>query len=217
LSERTKMVYICNPNNPTSNAFQLGDILNIVENCNCMAVVDECYYEYNGETVADKVWEYQNLIVLRSFSKAFGLAGAKACYLVGHEDTVRCYQRVLSGFENNRFGVFGALAALGDVAYYKGVWEQVKAERDNAVGELRNIGLKVWDSKAAHIFLDVSSTGKTSTEIRDLFLERYKILIRDIGETFPELKDRYVSFAVSTPVINALLLGGFKDVVDQKI
>ena len=217
IDEKTKIVFICNPNNPISNAFPREEILRIVENCNCVAVVDECYYEYCGETVADKIWEFQNLLVLRSFSKAFGLAGAKASYLVGDEEIINCYRRILSGFESSRFGVFGALAALGDLKHYEAVWSQVKTERDSLIRDLRDLGLRVWDSRAAYVFLDVSSTGRTSAEIRDLFLNKYKILIRDVGVTFPDLKDKYVSFAVGTPVINALLVEGFKDVINKKI
>jgi len=217
IDEKTKIVFICNPNNPTSNAFPREEILRIVENCKCIAVVDECYYEYCGETVADSTSLYPNMLVLRSFSKAFGLAGAKASYLIGDEEIINCYKRILSGFELTRFGVFGSLVALNDLEYYKELWKQVKDERQSLIANLRALGLRVFNSRAAYVFLDVLETGKRSAEIKDLFLRNYKILVRDVGVTFPDLGDKYVSFAVGTPVVNALLVEGFEDAIIKKI
>jgi histidinol-phosphate aminotransferase len=210
---KTKMVFLCNPNNPTSTKYPREDLLKIVENARAIVVVDECYFEYCRETLADVIDDYPNLIISRSFSKAFGLAGAKCAYLLGCEEIIDAFNRIMSGFEFNRFGVYAARAALDDLNYYKKVWDKIRYERDSLVEGLRRLGLKVWDSSSSFVFLDISATNKSSTEIRDLFLEKHKILVRDVSATFTDLDKRYVSFAVGTSGVNKKILGGFKDVL----
>lgn len=212
--KKTKLLFLCNPNNPTSTKYPRDDLLEVIENARAVVVVDECYYEYCRETLADTIDDYQNLIVFRSFSKAFGLAGAKCAYLLGCEGAIDAFKRIMSGFEFNRFGVYAALAALDDLGYYKRVWEQVRYERDSLIKGLRKLGLRAWDSSSSFVFLDVSATNRSSTQIRDLFLERHKILVRDVSATFTNLDHKYVSFAVGTPDVNKKILEGFKDVLD---
>jgi len=208
--EKTKIVFLCNPNNPTSSKYSRDDILKVVENAKAVVIVDECYYEYCKETVADVVNEYKNLYVARSFSKGFGLAGAKMAYYVGSDEACDTYMRTMSGFEFNRFGVFGAMAALGDLGYYKDIWKKVNEEKARMADEFTKLGMKVWDSATSFLFMDVSATGKTSTEIKDMFLDDYRILVRDVNGTFPELDKKYVSFGTGKPEINDMLIEGFK-------
>jgi len=213
VDRKTKIVFICNPNNPTSTKYPRDDILKIVENAKAMVFVDECYYEYCGETVADVIDEYKNLVVPRSFSKAFGLAGARTAYFLGSPEFVDAYTRILSGFEYNRFGVCAAIASLDDLGFYEDIWARIKGERDLLVADLRKMGLKVWDSAAGMIFLDCSATGKSSTEVRDYFMDKHRILIRDVSATFTEMEPKYISFAIGTPEINQKLRAGFKELM----
>jgi histidinol-phosphate aminotransferase len=217
IDEKTKIVFICNPNNPTSTSYPREEILKVVENSKCVTVVDECYFEYSRKTVSDTIDEYDNLVVMRSFSKAFGLAGARCAYLIADSELISAYNRILNGFEYNRFGVFGALESLRNLEYYERLWAQIRTERDATISGLRKLGYKVWDSDSEFIFLDVSASGMSSTQLRDYFLEKHRILIRDVPSTFKELEPKYVSFAVGLPEINTRLLEGFKDVITKEV
>jgi histidinol-phosphate aminotransferase len=215
INSKTKFVFICNPNNPTSTKTSRDDILKVVENAkNQIVVVDECYYEYCGESMADAVNDYDNLYVARSFSKGFGLAGTRMAYFISNKDACDAYSRILNGFEFNRFGVFGAMAALDDVGYYEKMWETIKNEKAMMRAELEKLGIKVWDSSTSFLFMDISSLGKTSTEVKDYFLENYKILIRDVPATFSELDNKYVSFAMPKPEIVEKLLKGMRELAE---
>lgn len=210
--EKTKLVFLCSPNNPTSIRIPQDDILKVVENVDGIVVVDECYYEYCGETVAEFVNEYDNLYVMRSFSKGFGLAGTRMAYIISSKEGCDAYNRILSGFEFNRFGVFGAIASLDDLSYYKTVWSKIAAEKERMTSEFEGMGIRVWPSDTSFLFMDISATGMNSTEVRDMFLDKYKILIRDVPATFPELDKKYISFGVAKPDINDKLIEGLKDV-----
>jgi len=211
IDSKTKMVFVCSPNNPTSLKMERGDILKIVENAKkSIVVVDECYYEYCGETVADVINEYENLFVARSFSKGFGLAGGRMAYIMASKENCEVFGKVLNGFELNRFGVFGAIASLDDLGYYKGIWKTVAEEKRKLRAEFEKLGIKVWDSSTSFLFMDTSSLGKNSTEIRDFFLEEYKILIRDVPATFTDLSKKYNSFAMPKPEVAKKLVEGMK-------
>ncbi|MBA7582064.1 Histidinol-phosphate aminotransferase [subsurface metagenome] len=75
--DKASLVWICNPNNPTGTRIPREKIMNILQRAKGMVVVDECNYEYLGETVVDLIGKYENLIISRSFSKNFGLAGLR--------------------------------------------------------------------------------------------------------------------------------------------
>lgn len=85
-SEQPKIIYICNPNNPTGNLMPIEDILEVVRYCSkSIVIVDEAYAEFCDTTVIPYVKEYQNLLVLRTFSKAYGLAGIRCGYSISSE------------------------------------------------------------------------------------------------------------------------------------
>jgi len=215
IDRKTKFVFVCNPNNPTSTKTPRDDILKVVENAkDQIVVVDECYYEYCGETVADVINEYKNLYVARSFSKGFGLAGARMAYLVSNKDACDAYSRVMNGFEFNRFGVFAGIASMDDLPYYQALWKRIKQEKGEIRKELEKLGIKVWDSCTSFLFMDVSGLGKTSTEVKDYFIKEYKILIRDVPATFTELEKKYISFAMPKPAIKDKLVEGMKKLAE---
>jgi histidinol-phosphate aminotransferase len=211
MDSKTRMVFVCSPNNPTSLKMPRDDILKVVENAkDRIVVVDECYYEYCGESVADVVNEYENLYVARSFSKGFGLAGGRMSYFISSKDNCEVFGRVLNGFELNRFGVYGGIAALDDLSYYQGIWRRIAEEKAEMRAEFEKLGIKVWDSATSFLFMDISALDKTSTEVRDYFLEKYKVLIRDVPATFTEMDNKYISFAMPKPEVAAKLVEGMK-------
>jgi len=211
IDERTRIAFLCNPNNPTGLKMEREDIMKVVENANCVVLVDECYHEYCDETVADQVNDYENLYVLRSFSKGFGLAGAKMCYMIGCADAIDVYNRIMSGFEYNRYGTYAAIAALDSLDDYKAIWATVAEEKKKIASELTAAGYKVWPSSSSFNFLDVSVTGMTGTEVRDALRDTYSVLTRDVNATFDELDNKYISFATAKADMNDYLINALKE------
>jgi len=87
--EKASLVWICNPNNPTGTRITRKRIIDILQRVKGMVVVDECNYEYLGETVADLIGKYKNLIISRSFSKNFGLAGLRLGFAISNPQSSR--------------------------------------------------------------------------------------------------------------------------------
>jgi histidinol-phosphate aminotransferase len=91
---RTKVIYLCNPNNPTGNFSPVADVERIAKESGAAVVVDEAYFEMCGKTAIDLTDRYENIIVCRSMSKAFSMAGVRVGYLVAKEETVAQLSKV---------------------------------------------------------------------------------------------------------------------------
>ncbi|MCK4820855.1 histidinol-phosphate aminotransferase family protein, partial [bacterium] len=108
-----KVIFLCNPNNPTGSSISRGDILRVLKEPACV-VVDEAYAEFSRESVIDLVKKYENLVVLRTFSKAYGLAGLRVGYGVACRDLAEKILKVKNPFNVNSLAQKSALAALSD-------------------------------------------------------------------------------------------------------
>lgn len=125
---RIKVVIICNPNNPTGTLFPRESILDIVKNTNALVVVDEAYYEFSGETLLDEINNYPNLLIMRTFSKAFGMAALRLGYVIGNTDLINCLNKVRQPFNVNTFSQLAGITALKYQVQYKAQIEIIKNE-----------------------------------------------------------------------------------------
>jgi len=107
-----QVIIICNPNNPTGSIFQRNEILKIIQESSGLVVVDEAYFEFTGQTLADVINEYPNLLILRTFSKAFGLAALRVGYVLGNKDLIAALNKVRQPFNVNSFSQRAATVAL---------------------------------------------------------------------------------------------------------
>lgn len=118
-------VYICNPNNPTGNVHSIDYIEHLLhEYPDTLFLVDEAYYEFSGITVKDLVLKYDNLLVSRTMSKAFGLANFRIGYLMASKDNVQFINKIRNPKNISSIAQVAACAALKDVEY---MWNYVKA------------------------------------------------------------------------------------------
>lgn len=110
---QAKIVYLCNPNNPTGYLFPRHDIIRVLEETDGLVVLDEAYIEFKeGESQVDLVDKYPNLLVLRTLSKAFGLAGIRCGYCMGPRDLIDTMYKVKSPYNLNILTQQAAIIAL---------------------------------------------------------------------------------------------------------
>ena len=100
-NENCKLAILCNPNNPTGNLLDENKILEILEKSNQLVLIDETYFEFSGETFADKIHTYPNLVIVRSFSKSFSAAGLRFGYIISHPDNIKELEKVMTIFHLN--------------------------------------------------------------------------------------------------------------------
>ena len=146
-----KLTIICNPNNPTGTIISRDDVLKIVKSTDEIVIVDEAYMEFSNESVIDQIENYDNLIVVRTFSKAFSMAGIRTGYLVANKELVKTIEKVRAPYNLNSISALLATKALKQKEKMIEYANQVKVERDKMYQELKNMGIKAY--KSGDIFL----------------------------------------------------------------
>jgi len=174
--------FLTSPNAPTGVGFPNADIERALESFRGLLVVDEAYAPFAKENAVPLLARYPNLVVVRTLSKAYALAGIRVGYALAHPDVIEVLDRVRDSYNVSRLSQAAALAALGDQAYYDGVVAKVKATRDRCVNAFLNRGWKTYDSQANFIFTEPkNSRGETGLEVAKSaysFLYSRKVLVR---------------------------------------
>ncbi len=140
----TRLVFLANPNNPTGTWFATDALDRLLHSLprNVLVVVDEAYSEYVTDpvlqTAVSLLPRHPNLIVTRTFSKAYGLAGLRVGYALAHRDCIAVMERVRESFNVNSIGLAAATAALADQGHVNSVRERNLEEREKLAGALRD-------------------------------------------------------------------------------
>lgn len=151
-----KGIIICNPNAPTGTALGRLDLLKIVEtNPDKIVIVDEAYGEFASASVANRINDYPNLLVVKTFSKAYALAGARCGYALGNKaliDGLKLVKNSMNSYTVNALTEAIVIAALSDKKYYAGVIDKINAQREETADALRELGFEVLPSSSNFIF-----------------------------------------------------------------
>jgi|TARA_B100000315_G_scaffold259303_1_gene314828 histidinol-phosphate aminotransferase len=211
INQRTKMIFLCSPNNPTGGCVALKNVLKLLEQ-KVLVILDEAYIEYANQSNVNLINEYENLIVLRTFSKAFGLAGLRVGYGVANKKTIKYLVKVKPPFNVNILAQKGAIGALKDSDHLKKTIRSVHDGRDFLTKELRKIrGLKVYPSHANFLLINVKGTNMASSDIAENLLKR-GIIIRDCNSF--GLGDEYLRISVGKAEENHSLIKTLKKVLN---
>ena len=158
ITPRTKIIAIANPNSPSGSVATRAQILEFAQRApQAVVLIDEAYFHFHGETVMDLVGKVPNLIVARTFSKAYGLAGLRLGLLAGPAEMMRWIRRVLSPYSVNSMALACLPAALEDNAYINWYVSEVLAARTDFEAALDNAGVRRWPSRANFILVDIGA------------------------------------------------------------
>jgi phenylacetate-CoA ligase len=158
VSRKTKLLYLANPNNPTGVYRTIQQIEELVErNRSVLVLVDEAYIEFcdAGGSCVQLVRKYSNLIVSRTFSKAFSLAGLRCGYLVSFPQNLEVIDRIRNPREMNTLTLAAAAESLRQADYYRGYAQQVIESRRLLVSGLREQGVTAYDTQTNFILIRV--------------------------------------------------------------
>ena len=176
ITPATRLIAIANPNSPTGRAVSRDSIVKVIESApNAMVLVDEAYYHFYGQTVLDLVERIPNLVVTRTFSKAYGLAGLRLGVLVAHEAQMRWMRRMISPYSVNGIALACLPAAIHDDAYLKWYVEEVLRGRDLFTAALQRLGVTYWPSEANFLLTRIGAKHKEFTAA----MHRRNVLVRD--------------------------------------
>lgn len=155
ISKKTKLIFLANPNSPTGNLTPRKDILTILET-GLPVVTDEAYYEFSGETVAPFVSKYENLMVLRTFSKWAGLAGMRVGYGLFPPRIADYLLKIKMPYNVSVAAIIAIRESFKDIAYLTENIKAIVAERDRLFKQLKKFDwLKPYPSRANFILCNI--------------------------------------------------------------
>lgn len=213
-----RLIFICNPNNPTGSVIEKEVLLRIVERAcekGVMVVLDECFMEFSSIdcSLARHVGEFNNLIVLRSLTKAFGLAGLRLGYCLANSKLASVLADAKVPWSVNALAEVAGVEALSDREYIERSKAILAKERDYMRNMLEDTGYSPLRS-SVNFFLVRVPDGMNSTALRDRLLHK-GMLVRDCSN-FHGLEDgRYIRIAPRLRAENELLIDAMEDVLNE--
>jgi histidinol-phosphate aminotransferase len=147
ITPRTRLIVITNPNNPTGLDVERADILRVLQAAPDSAVLlDEAYFDFYGKTLMDQIGKIPNLFIVRTFSKAYGLAGMRLGVLAGAAEQMSVLRRAASPFNINTFAIELLAEALDDKEFVQTYVQQVRSTREWLREQLERMGFRCWPS-----------------------------------------------------------------------
>ena len=191
---RADVMVICSPNNPTGSLMKLSGLKEILETAAGLVIVDEAYHEFSRQTVVPLLEEFQNLIVLRTFSKAMAMAGLRVGYLLAHPELVQEISKAKLPYNLNIFSMVAAEAAIDHFDLLQPQIELLIQERERLYGLMCQVpGVKPYPSQANFI---VFETARNPADVFDALYAK-GILVRDVSR-YPMLA-KFLRVSVGSP------------------
>ena len=201
INPKTKIVFCCSPNSPTGTITAPEDIEKLCRSFRGIVVVDEAYIEFtSSSSMVGRISQLPNLVVLRTFSKAWGLAGIRVGYVVAQRKTIDYLNRIKLPYNLNKLSSEIAMQALSQ--YPKMVeWKERMVEERNKLSKgLKQLGFEVFRSDANFLLVRI----KSASNIAARLAVEYGIIVR-VFKAEPMLKD-CIRISVGTPGQNKLLI-----------
>jgi histidinol-phosphate aminotransferase len=201
VTEKTKLIVICTPNNPTGNEISEADLHRILA-LNIPVFIDEAYYELetSPHTWVNLIQEYPHALVSRTMSKAFGLAGFRVGYVYASPEVASYLNRARFPWNVSLVAIAAALAALEDEADQQAKRRNTLEGRNFLQLEINRIpGLRAYPTEGNFVLIDAGILNKTSTQIRDDIIAR-GIFIRPMSPH--HMKEGFIRVTVGTPEQN---------------
>jgi histidinol-phosphate aminotransferase len=179
-ARKSHAIYLCSPNNPTGNQFDKSQVLDILDSLeNSLVIIDEAYVEFAKYSLTKYVQEYSNLVILRTFSKAMGLAGARIGYMIANEELADLFKnKIQLPYAVNSISMAIAISVLANPKKMEKSISLIKDERERLYRNLSKIKkIKVYKSDANFLFIKCNEKYNGILEA----LEDSKIIVKALG------------------------------------
>ncbi|MHC4328193.1 MAG: histidinol-phosphate transaminase [Planctomycetota bacterium] len=204
------LTIVCNPNAPSGSFISVGELASLADELSGILLIDEAYVDFADENCAALVREFDNIIVLRSMSKGYALAGIRFGYAIASPDLISGLMKVKDSYNVDAVAIAIATAAIKDREYFKQTTEEVKKARDLLTEKLRALNFKVPGSYANFVLAE--STNCRASMIYDKLVQR-NIYVRYFD--LPGLSDK-LRITVGTTEQNDRVILALKEILSQQ-
>jgi histidinol-phosphate aminotransferase len=198
--KNAKLIFVCSPNNPTGELIPKEELIRVLDSVNAYVAIDEAYYEFSEQTIASLVDKYDKLIVLRTFSKALGLASIRVGYGIANTELINKMNKVRMPYNLNYVSEEIAALAVDKIDSFLPFVKEIISERNRLYEELSDISdLKVYKSSTNFILFKPND--------KDYLYDTLKsnnILIKKFDNN--PLLDQYLRFSMGTKEENDKLM-----------
>jgi len=182
IKPNTRAIFVANPNNPTGGAVSLDEIRQLLNAApNVLVLVDEAYVEFSGISALSLISQFPQLVISRTFSKAFGLAGLRCGCLISNSENIAWAKKAQSPYSVNVLAAVAASAAVQDTSFVDAYVQEVISARTFVVSELNRLGIRQFPTDANFVLIDLAGRAQ---EIVDR-LRKAEILIRNRSHELP--------------------------------
>lgn len=209
ITDKTKLVMICNPNNPTGsflNSKELSDFIKSLPS-HVICVIDEAYIEFATDpecaSMLPLINDY-NVVIVRTFSKIWGLAGARVGYAIANEEIAKYIRSCIVTFNVNKMVIAGAMASLKDKEFLQMSWEVNKEGKEYLTEEMKKFGWKVWPTQSNFIY--VTETSMDAATIAKEMEKRGIIIRGNMG---------FLRITIGTMDQNKKMVAAFKELLGK--
>jgi len=203
------LAIVCNPNAPSGSFVNVGELASLAYEISGVLLIDEAYVDFAQENCATLVKDFDNVIVLRSMSKGYCLAGMRFGYAIAQPDLIAGLMKVKDSYNVDAIAIAVATAAIKDQKYYRETTEKVKKDRDILAAQLRALKFKVPDSFANFVLAE--SKNCKASEIYDKLVQR-NIYVRYFN--LPGLSNK-LRITVGTSEQNDKLILALKEILSE--
>jgi len=201
------LVFIDNPNNPTGSLLLYGgSVDDLCNSTDGVVLIDEAYYEFSHFSVVDIVKDHGNLAVIRTMSKAFGLAGLRIGYMIAGETVAKKFSNKTLPFTLSKPSVYAAIEALKDTDYMSENVELILKERERVREEASQIGVKAYQSNTNFLLM------RTSIPYISRKLREFGIMVADLSGHLPP---EFIRVSIGTREENDALLDALRKLVES--
>ncbi len=203
------LTIVCNPNAPSATFISVEELASLADELSGVLLIDEAYVDFAENNCVSLVKDFDNVIILRSMSKGYSLAGLRFGYAIAQPDLIAGLMKVKDSYNVDSIAIALATAAIKDQQYFKETIEKVEAERSKLTEQLGKLDFDVPDSQANFVLAKCKNA--KADEVYEKLTQR-NIYIRYFN--YPELKDK-LRIAIGTPEQNDKLLSALKEILSE--
>ncbi|TAI48742.1 histidinol-phosphate transaminase [Flagellimonas allohymeniacidonis] len=202
IDDKTKIIFICSPNNPTGNTFQKEKVKQILENFSGLVVIDEAYIDFsNSDSWLSALQEYPNLIVTQTMSKAYGMAGIRLGICYASMEIIAVLNKIKPPYNINQLTQYQALKRVLDDTMVQEEVTQILEERKKLIDKLKGIGFvqKIYPTDANFVLVKVDDANRRYEQLLQL-----NVVVRNRSNQ--PLCENTLRFTIGTPEENQQLM-----------
>jgi len=218
IDDETKVVFICNPNNPTGKGLDIQSLERIIQSAedhDSYVFIDEAYIEFTKyKSLSNRVVELDNLFVLRSVTKFFSLPGIRIGYGIGDKKLIKYLENIRVPWNVNIIAQAVAVESIKDKVFIKNSEDQIAREKNYIFKEISKLNeLEILSSAANFFLIDLKKSKLRANELKEKLIEK-GFLIRDCS-SFNGLNDRYIRISVRKRAENLALIKSLREALSS--